>query len=127
MGGDLAGRRSRARSIARRDGFVIGEGGGVLVLEDAERAARARGADPRRARPATGRPPTPTTSPRPIPTATAPPARCSAALATPGVEPGEVDYVNAHGTSTPLNDRSETEAIKHVFGERAWRDPGLLD
>ncbi len=46
-----------------------------------------------------------------------------AALADAEIEPGEVDYVNAHGTSTPLNDRSETEAIKRVFGERAGAIP----
>ena len=43
------------------------------------------------------------------------------------VEPGEVDYVNAHGTSTPLNDRSETEAIKRVVRRARATDPGLLD
>jgi 3-oxoacyl-[acyl-carrier-protein] synthase II len=47
----------------------------------------------------------------------------AAALRDAGVEPGEVAYVNAHGTSTPLNDRSETMAIKRVFGERAGSIP----
>ncbi len=47
----------------------------------------------------------------------------TAALADAEVEPGEVAYINAHGTSTPLNDRSETEAIKRAFGERARSIP----
>ena len=47
----------------------------------------------------------------------------AAAMRDAGIEPGAVDYVNAHGTSTPLNDRSETEAIKRVFGDRATSVP----
>jgi 3-oxoacyl-[acyl-carrier-protein] synthase II len=46
-----------------------------------------------------------------------------AALADAGLEPADVDYVNAHGTSTPLNDRSETYAIKSALGERAGEIP----
>jgi 3-oxoacyl-[acyl-carrier-protein] synthase II len=45
------------------------------------------------------------------------------ALEDAGLTPQDVDYLNAHGTSTPLNDRSETEAIKAVFGERAYQIP----
>jgi 3-oxoacyl-[acyl-carrier-protein] synthase II len=43
------------------------------------------------------------------------------ALADAGLEPGEVDYINAHGTSTPQNDANETQAIKEVFGPHAYR------
>jgi 3-oxoacyl-[acyl-carrier-protein] synthase II len=45
------------------------------------------------------------------------------ALATAGVEPGEIDYVNAHGSSTPLNDSTETLALRTVLGERAYQIP----
>ena len=61
--------------------------------------------------------PTRTTSPRPRPAARAPRVPCARARATPGSEPGDVDYVNAHGTSTPLNDRSETAALKAALGD----------
>jgi 3-oxoacyl-[acyl-carrier-protein] synthase II len=46
-----------------------------------------------------------------------------AALGSAGLHPGDVDYINAHGTSTPPNDRNETAAIKTLFGDRAYRIP----
>ncbi|MGP0069296.1 MAG: beta-ketoacyl-[acyl-carrier-protein] synthase family protein [Isosphaeraceae bacterium] len=105
-----------------RDGFVLGEGGGVLVLEELERA-RARGAvihgevaghcstadafrltdshDEGRGAVAAMR----------------------GALADAGADPSEIGYINAHGTSTPSNDSIETLAIKRVFGDGAYRIP----
>jgi 3-oxoacyl-[acyl-carrier-protein] synthase II len=106
----------------RRDGFVIGEGGAILVLEDAERAAE-------RDAPILGRligygstsDAYHLTAPDPDGDGAA--RAMQAALRDAEVEPGEVDYVNAHGTSTQLNDRSETEAIKRVFGDRSGSIP----
>src|SRR3990170_1308286 len=104
----------------RRDGFVMGEGAGVLVLE-AEEYARRRGA--------------------PIlcevagagwsfdaADETAPDVDGQAlcmrrALQDAGLSPEDIDYVNAHGTSTSLNDKTETAALKRVFGERAYQIP----
>lgn len=105
---------------AGRDGFVMGEGAAVLVLEEQSRAV-ARGA-PVLAEVlgfATTNDAYHMTAPRPD-------ARCSArsvslALADAGVSPGEVDYVNAHGSSTPLNDGTETRALKQAFGDHAYR------
>jgi 3-oxoacyl-[acyl-carrier-protein] synthase II len=106
----------------RRDGFVMGEGAGVLVLE-AEDAARARGA--RVLGRVSGYA---STSDAYHLTAPEPGGRGAAraielALADAGVAAADVAYVNAHGTSTPLNDRSETEAIKAALGERAATVP----
>jgi 3-oxoacyl-[acyl-carrier-protein] synthase II len=106
----------------RRDGFVIGEGAGVIVLESAERAAE-------REAPILGRltgygataDAFHLTAPDPEGAGAA--RAMAAAMRDAGIEPGAVDYVNAHGTSTPLNDRSETEAIKRVFGDRATSVP----
>ena len=105
-----------------RDGFVIGEGAGIMILEALdhalERGARIRGevvgygltGDAYHM--------------------TAPPedgeggARCMRmALDDAGISPEDIDYINAHGTSTPLNDSCETAAIKSVFGERAYKIP----
>ncbi len=107
---------------ARRDGFVMGEGAGVLVLEDAE-AAQARGAQ------AIGEVLgyAATTDAHHL-TAPDPRGRGAAeairgALRDAALEPGEIDYVNAHGTSTPLNDRAETNALKAALGEHAAQVP----
>jgi 3-oxoacyl-[acyl-carrier-protein] synthase II len=107
---------------ARRDGFVIGEGAGMLVLEDAEAAER-RGATPLAEVLGYG-----ATSDAHHITAPEPSGREAAraielALADAGLGPEDVDYVNAHGTSTPLNDRSETEALKAALGDDAHRIP----
>ena len=101
-----------------RDGFVMGEGAGVLVLESLEHA-RARGA--RIYCEVAGYAATSDgfhiTQPDPEGRGLALAMR--RALEAAGTAPGEVDYINAHGTSTPYNDKFETLAIKHVFGEHA--------
>jgi len=101
-----------------RDGFVMGEGAGILVLEDYEHAVK-RGATilaELAGYASTGD----------AYHITAPDPDCLAgimcirnALKDAGIAPEEVDYFNAHGTSTPLNDPSETKCIKEVFGEHA--------
>jgi len=107
---------------ARRDGFVMGEGAGVLVLESEElakeRGARVLGEVLGYAATADAHH---LTAPEPTgrPAATA----ITRALRDAGLTPEDIDYINAHGTSTPLNDRSETEAIKLALGERAYDVP----
>ena len=127
-GMDILGALSRESDPAKaccpfdlnRSGFVYGEGSGIIVVESYEHAER-RGA--------------------PIlaevagigwsfdaydQTAPAPEAEAYAmkfALENAGVEPKEVDYINAHGTSTKLNDACETKAIKIVFGDHAYKIP----
>ena len=109
----------------RRDGFVMGEGAGMLVLESAE-SARARGARPlgRLAGYGTTCDAHHLTAPDPAGAGAA--RAISAALRDAGIGPDGIDYVNAHGTSTPLNDRAETVALKTSLGERAGRDPRVL-
>jgi 3-oxoacyl-[acyl-carrier-protein] synthase II len=103
-----------------RDGFVMGEGGTVLVLEEYERA-RARGA--RIYAEVVGYGNTNDahhmTAPRPDASQAARAMRL--ALRDGNVSPTEIRYVNAHGSSTPLNDPTETAAIRQVFGEHANR------
>src|SRR5262249_15296774 len=101
-----------------RDGFVLAEGAGVLVLEELE-IARARGAHVYAEVIGYG-----LTADAHHPTAPSDdgPARAMAlALADAGLRPADVDYVNAHGTSTPHNDANETKAIKEAFGPHARR------
>jgi 3-oxoacyl-[acyl-carrier-protein] synthase II len=107
---------------ARRDGFVMGEGAGVLVLED-EAAALGRGATPLATLAGYGATADAHHITAPQPSGDGAARAMRAALADAGREPGDVVYVNAHGTSTPLNDRSETAAIKTALGEHAARVP----
>ena len=103
-----------------RNGFVYGEGCGALILESLEHASK-RGAPILAEVAGAGR----TfdahdfTAPRPEKEAIA----MRLALQSAGVRPDEVDYINAHGTSTKLNDASETKAIKMALGDHAYRIP----
>lgn len=107
---------------AARDGFVMGEGAACLVLEERGRAL-ARGAPVYIEICGFG-----VTNDAHHMTAPRPDGRQAAramamALNEQGVTPGEVGYINAHGSSTPLNDPTETQSIKQVFGDRAYRIP----
>ena len=103
-----------------RDGFVIGEGSGIVILEELEHA-KARGAKIYAEVIGYG-----ATGDAHHITAPAPEGEGAAramqmALDTAGVTPSKVDYINAHGTSTPYNDLFETQAVKTVFGEHAYK------
>src|SRR5262245_59371598 len=104
---------------ATRAGFVMGEGACVLVLEDLE-AARARGAKVYAEVLGYGASNDAYHMAAPDPASVGVAEMMSSALARARVDPSDVEYVNAHGTSTPLGDLAETKALKDVFGEHAY-------
>jgi 3-oxoacyl-[acyl-carrier-protein] synthase II len=103
-----------------RDGFVMGEGAGICILETLD-SAKGRGAtiyaevmgygSTSDAFHLTGQPEDGHGAVRSM----------KMALRKAGIQPADVDYINAHGTSTPVNDPTETKAVKHVFGEHAYK------
>jgi beta-ketoacyl-acyl-carrier-protein synthase II len=107
---------------AERDGFVMGDGAGILVLEELEHA-RARGATIHAEVVGYGATDDASHITLPAPGGRGAVESMRVAIADAGLTTDQIDYINAHGTSTPPNDRSETAAIKTLFGERAYRVP----
>lgn len=103
-----------------RQGFVMSEGAGVLILEDMEHA-KARGARIYAEVAGYGSSADAFHLAAPAENAEGTIRAMTMALKKAGIDPTEVDYINAHGTGTPLNDKLETLGIKRVFGEHAYR------
>ena len=103
---------------AQRDGFVVGEGSGILILETLEHAEK-RGAQPIAEIVGYGMSGDAFHITQPAENGAGAYRVMMATLKDAGVTPDVVDYVNAHGTSTPIGDAIETTALKNVFGERA--------
>ena len=105
-----------------RDGFVMGEGSAILVLESEEHAER-RDAVPLARLQGYGATSDAHHLTEPSPTGQSAANAVKMALKSSGIDPSEIDYLNAHGTSTPMNDAQETKALKLALGEDAYRVP----
>jgi len=105
---------------AERDGFVLGEGGGALIIESLESALN-RGANILGEIIGVGQTADAYHLTAPAPEGAGAQLAMRAALEDAGCVPEDVDYINAHGTSTPANDLNETLAVKAVFGDHAYR------
>lgn len=100
-----------------RDGFVLGEGAGILILEELEHALE-RGAHIYGEVVGYGVTVDAYHMTAPDPNGREAARAIELALKDAGIRPGDIDYINAHGSSTPLNDKTETMIIKRVFGEK---------
>ncbi|MCA9878536.1 MAG: beta-ketoacyl-ACP synthase II [Thermomicrobiales bacterium] len=107
---------------AERDGFVLGEGGAVLIMETVAHAA-ARGAEALAVVAGYATTDDANHMVQPAPGGSGAARAMTLALADAGVQPADIGYLNAHGTSTQLNEKFETEAIKAAFGEHAYHLP----
>lgn len=103
-----------------RDGFVMGEGGGILILEELEHALN-RGAKIYAEVGGIGFTADAHHITEPAPGGEGAVRSMRLAIKDAGMNPDDVDYINTHGTSTPVGDKNETAAIKTLFGERAYR------
>lgn len=105
-----------------RDGFVMGEGAGILILEDLENALE-RGASIYAEVLGYGTTNDAFHMAQPLPTGEQAKKSIQIALQNANLGPPDIDYINAHGSSTPLNDKIETKIIKEIFGEYSCRIP----
>jgi 3-oxoacyl-(acyl-carrier-protein) synthase len=105
-----------------RDGFVMGEGAGILILENLENAIK-RGARIYAEVLGYGTTNDAYHMAQPLPTGQQAKQAIKLTLQRANIDPSEIDYINAHGSSTPLNDKTETKVIKDIFGEYAYRIP----
>lgn len=103
-----------------RDGFIIGEGAGILVVEELEHALK-RGAHIYGEIVGYGMTCDAYHLTAPDPQGDGAARAMTAAIEEAGIQPSDIDYINAHGTSTPVNDPMETKAIKKAFGEHAYK------